>query len=77
LQGKIYLPKQISEANNDNNIKGNYFLRLSLGPAHVEAESNPVHIHPLLLYLNTRQNRRKRQSKVSSATDLSSRLKHY
>ena len=63
LQGKIYLPKRISEGKNASSNKCNYFLRLSLGPAQVDPESNPFHIHPLLLYLNTRQNRRKRQSK--------------
>ena len=64
LQGKIILPKLIGNDPKDGNNKQNYFLRISLGPADIDPASNPLHIHPLLLYLNTRQNRKKRQSKV-------------
>ena len=66
LQGKIYLPREkLQDGDGPNSRKcSNYFLRVSLGPANIEPELNPFHIHPLLLYLNTRQNRRKRQSKV-------------
>ena len=48
----------------DGGDKNNYFLRISLGPADIDPASNPLHIHPLLLYLNTRQTRKKRQFKV-------------
>ena len=65
LQGKLYLPRHLSENKNETSTKRNYFLRLSLGPATPDPESNAFHIHPLLLYLNTRQNRRNRQSKVN------------
>ena len=66
LQGKITLPKLTIDDPTETNInnKRNYFLRISLGPADIDPASNPLHIHPLLLYLNTRQNRKKRQSKV-------------
>ena len=68
LQGKIYLPREkLQDGDGPSSRKcSNYFLRVSLGPANIEPELNPFHIHPLLLYLNTRQNRRKRQSKVKS-----------
>ena len=64
LQGKITLPKLAIDNPNDSNNKRNYFLRISLGPANIDPASNPLHIHPLLLYMNTRQNRKNRQSKV-------------
>ena len=67
LQGKIYLPREKLQGGDGPSSRkcSNYFLRVSLGPANIEPELNPFHIHPLLLYLNTRQNRRKRQSKVN------------
>ena len=68
LQGKIYLPREKPQDGDGTASRkcSNYFLRVSLGPANIEPELNPFHIHPLLLYLNTRQNRRKRQSKVNN-----------
>ena len=62
LQGKIYLPRRATESKTDPGHSRNYFLRLSLVPAQIDPDNNPCNIHPLLLYLNTRQNRRKRQS---------------
>ena len=63
LQGKIFLPKIVDQMKGGGD-KNNYFLRISLGPADIDPESNPLHIHPWLLYLNTRQIRKKRQFKV-------------
>ena len=65
LQGKITLPKLTIDNPKHGNNKRNYFLRISLGPADIDPASNPLHIYPLLLYLNTRQNRKNRQSKVT------------
>ncbi len=54
LQGSIRLPTTPRPL----------FLRLSLVPANIDAERNLFHLHPNLLHINTRINKRLRKPQV-------------
>ena len=40
------------------------FLRISLAPAQPDATANPLNLHPLLLHMNIRENKRQRQQEI-------------
>ena len=56
LKGQIIIP---------NSSKPCY-LRLSLVPSEPDLQNNPFHLHPNLLHLNLRQNKKNRNLKVSN-----------
>ncbi len=58
LKGQIIIP---------NSSKPCY-LRLSLVPSEPDLQNNPFHLHPNLLHLNLRQNKKNRNLKVSIFT---------
>ena len=55
LKGQIIIP---------NSSKPCY-LRLSLVPSEPDLQNNPFHLHPNLLHLNLRQNKKNRNLKVN------------
>ncbi len=57
LQGQIIVPRAGPSVAR--------FIRISLTPAEIEPDSNPLHIHPNLLHVNMRQNKKARNLVVS------------
>ena len=55
LKGKIIVPKTSKPC----------YLRLSLVPAEPDLQSNAFHLHPNLLHINLRQNKKNRNLEVS------------
>ena len=55
LKGKIIVPKSPKP----------FYLRLSLVPAEPDLQSNAFHLHPNLLHINLRQNKKNRNLEVS------------
>ena len=56
LKGKIIVPKSTKPC----------YLRLSLVPAEPDVQTNAFHLHPNLLHINLRQNKKNRNLEVSS-----------
>ena len=56
LKGKIRVPKSPKP----------FYLRLSLVPAEPDLQSNAFHLHPNLLHINLRQNKKNRNLEVST-----------
>ena len=52
LQGQINLPKALSGKA--------FYLRLALVPADIDPDGNPFHLHPNLLHVNMRTDKRAR-----------------
>ena len=57
LKGKIIVPKTAKPC----------YLRLSLVPAEQDLRSNEFHLHPNLLHINLRQNKKNRNLQVSES----------
>ena len=55
LKGKIIVPKSTKPC----------YLRLSLVPAEPDLQTNAFHLHPDLLHINLRQNKKNRNLEVS------------
>ena len=55
LKGKIIVPKSTKPC----------YLRLSLVPAEPDLQTNAFHLHPNLLHINLRQNKKNRNLEVS------------
>ena len=74
LVGNIVIPNQlfqpVDHGSPTDTATKDFLLRISLVPAYLEPDANPFNIHPLLLYMNSRQNRKNRQSKVFQNTPL-------
>ena len=56
LKGQIIIPSSSKPC----------YLRLSLVPSEPDLQNNPFHLHPNLLHLNLRQNKKSRNLKVSN-----------
>ncbi|TRY80748.1 hypothetical protein TCAL_09939 [Tigriopus californicus] len=59
LQGRLYIPETNRPA----------YMRLSLVPADVAVDMNPFHLHPNLLHINMRTNKKKRNIQVGELPD--------
>ena len=55
LKGKIIIPKSTKPC----------YLRLSLVPAEPDIQTNAFHLHPNLLHINLRQNKKNRNLEVT------------
>ena len=61
LMGRIRVPEHLARG-------GSGYVRLCLAPSEVDEENNAFHLHPNLLHINMRTNKKTRKVPVSSET---------
>ena len=61
LMGRIRVPEHLARG-------GSGYVRLCLAPSEVDEENNAFHLHPNLLHINMRTNKKTRKVPVSSLT---------
>ena len=60
LMGRIRVPEHLARG-------GSGYVRLCLAPSEVDEENNAFHLHPNLLHINMRTNKKTRKVPVSSS----------
>ena len=68
LMGRIRVPEHLARG-------GSGYVRLCLAPSEVDEENNAFHLHPNLLHINMRTNKKTRKVPVSRSTSRASSVR--